>query len=118
MRQALLGMCGSPCNAVASGSHDVDASVSPSDSHCQQANSLPQSPCYSPYPKVASNNFQDSQESSILCIHCGLKGHKASVCVAMQSSHPERPIIISWKLKHIESTVGRHICLFFNINHS
>ena len=58
MRQALLGMYGSPHDAMASVSCDADASVSPPDSHHQQANSLPQSPCYSPIPKLLQVIFE------------------------------------------------------------
>src|SRR5882672_1720256 len=115
LNQALLGSRPSSCDSPCQGSHLPDSSSSTLDNQ-SVANTLPTSPRYLPYPKSPPTSFCPSDESSSLCVRCGHKGHCASNCSATQASQPKRPLLITWKNGHLETTDSKHICLLFNVH--
>jgi len=124
LNQALLGMRGSAHDYMCSPSQCYDVPKPASDKQRHQASSLPTSPRYMPYPKpphpsanpsATDHSFRDPQETSLTCVRCGNKGHRASDCSAKRASHPECSIIVVWNQNRLETMDGKHICLLFNV---
>ena len=115
LNQALLWTHGSSCALVPSGLWDPASPQLLARYGSKLSNSLPMSPRYMHYPKSSGNSFQNSSESLSLCVHCGIKGHRAATCSFTQSSHLECPLIVLWQNGQLEMADGNHICLQFNI---
>ena len=111
--QALRCACGGSHDYMRLTSRDSDSSAS-ADCLLHKLGSNPPNMHYKPYP-TASNSFPDVPSVSMLCVCCGFKGHRATLCSSKVSSCPERPILISWKNDHLESSNGTRICLHWNI---
>ena len=100
-----------------SGLHPTDASTSSVNLQHHESGFSNTSLRYKPYPNP-SVPFLEGGTPSTLCVLCGFRDHQAATCSSKQSSHPERPLIVSWKNNHLETSDGSHICLYFNVRNS
>jgi len=98
--QALLGVCGSPHGYMHPGSYSVDAPKSVNNLKHHESGSQFALPHYKPYPKAGPSSFLENAGTSILCIHCGFKGHIAAAHASVNIL-PFKHVHISASMVHI-----------------